>query len=317
MQGRFNISEYNNNDNVSENNYKGIALAAEKDKMNSRELGLVLGQLILGLDDLHYGLWDESLELKLANLGAAQQRYTDFLLSTLPPSQPGPVHVLDIGCGTGHLLGQLLDRGYHADGLVPAASLAKMVRKQIAQRPGKPSRLFECRFEDFPVAEHARQYDVALFSESFQYISMETSFQLLEKILKPGGQLVICDFFKTAHHGDRGPGDGSFGGGHPMADFYKKIATTNFELERDEDITTRVSPNLQLVNDLLLNTILPVGQTLDKYLGDNYPKMLWLIKKLLRKKLDKAKFKYFEGNRSKSTFERYKTYHLLVCKLKA
>ena len=287
-----------------------------KEKMGSRELGLVLTQQILGVDDLHYGLWDDDLELKMTNLGIAQQRYTDNLIAAMPPPQPGPVKVLDIGCGTGHVLGQLLSRGYQADGLVPAASLAKLVRMQQAKYPEKQSRLFECRFEDFPAEENAHKYDVALFSESFQYISMEASFELLQKILKPGGRVVICDFFKTAHHGDGGPGDGSFGGGHSMAEFYQKIQTTPFELVRDEDITARVSPNLQLVNDLLLNTIKPVGLTLDKYLSDNYPKLTWIAKKLLRKKLDRANYKYFAGNRSKETFERYKTYHLLVCQLK-
>jgi len=33
---------------------------------------------------------------------------------------------------------------------------------------------------------------------------MEASFELLQKILKPGGKVVICDFFKTEHHGDGG-----------------------------------------------------------------------------------------------------------------
>lgn len=287
-----------------------------KEKMGSRELGLVLTQQILGVDDLHYGLWDGDLELKMTNLGIAQQRYSDFLISALPSAQPGPVKVLDIGCGTGHILGQLLARGYQADGLVPAASLAKLVRLQQAKHPDKPSRLFECKFEDLPFEELAHSYDVCLFSESFQYIPMNVSFQLLQKILKPGGKVVICDFFKTEHHGDGGPGDGSFGGGHPMADFYRMIKESNFELIRDENITSRVSPNLQLVNDFLHNTIKPVGLTLNKYLSDNYPKLSWVAHKLLRKKIDKMNFKYFAGHRSKATFERYKTYHLLVCQLK-
>lgn len=289
--------------------------ALTKEKMHSRELGLVLTQQLLGVDDLHYGLWTDDLELKPGNLGAAQQRYTDFLLAALPSPQPAPVRVLDIGCGTGHLLGQLLARGYQADGLVPAASLAKLVRLEQARHAQQPSRLFECRFEDTPLAEVAQQYDVALFSESFQYISMTDSFDLLQKILKPGGHLVICDFFKTEHHGDGGPGDGSFGGGHAMAEFYRTLAATRFELLRDEDITARVSPNLQLVHDLLHNTIKPIGLTLNKYLSDNYPKLSWIARKLLRKKLDKMNYKYFSGHRSKATFERYKTYHLLVCRL--
>jgi SAM-dependent methyltransferase len=288
-----------------------------KEKMGSRELGLVLTQQILGVDDLHYGLWDNDLELKLGNLGIAQQRYTDNMISAMPSPQPGPVRVFDIGCGTGHVLGQLLARGYEADGLVPAPSLAKLVRMQQAKFPDMNSRLFECRFEDVPVEELKQQYDVCLFSESFQYISMESSFDILQKILKPGGIVVICDFFKTEHHGDGGPGDGSFGGGHAMADFYRKVKESRFELVRDDDITKRVSPNLQLVNDLLHNTIKPVGLTFDRYLSDNYPKISWLIKKILRKKLDRMNYKYFEGHRNKETFERYKTYHLMVCKLKA
>ena len=102
-----------------------------------------------------------------------------------------------------------------------------------------------------------------------------------------------------------------------MADFYSKIKASKFELVRDEDITRRVSPNLQLVNDLLHNTIKPVGLTLNRYLSDNYPKTSWIIKKVLRKKIERMNYKYFEGHRSKETFERYKTYHLMVCQFKS
>ncbi len=280
--------------------------------MHSRELGLVLAQQILGVDDLHYGLWDADLDLKLTNLGVAQQRYTDMLIGTLPPARPGPVRVLDIGCGTGHLLAQLLDRGYQADGVVPAPNLAKLVRERLAKRPQSASTLFECRFEDFPVRAHENTYDVALFSESFQYIPMSVSLPTVHALLKPGGRLVICDFFKTEHHGDRGPGDRSFGGGHRLTDFRQQIANTPFVPLRDDDITSRVSPNLDLLNDFLLNTIKPVGLTLDRYLESNYPTLSWIARKLLRKKLDRANYKYFSGYRNKSTFERYKNYRLMV-----
>lgn len=280
--------------------------------MHSRELGLVLAQQILGVEDLHYGLWDGDLELKLGNLAAAQQRYTDMLAGALPPPQPGPVRVLDIGCGTGHMLGQLLDRGYRVDGVVPSPGLARVVRERLAKRPASETRVFECKFEDFPAAEMAGRYDVALFSESFQYIPMDASLTIAHALLKPGGVMVLCDFFKTEHHGDGGPGDRSLGGGHRLTDFYARIRSTPFKPLRDEDITRRVSPNLELINDFLLNTVKPVGAALDQYLRSNFPGLSWIARKLLARKIEKANYKYFSGHRNKGTFERYKSYHLMV-----
>jgi SAM-dependent methyltransferase len=289
-------------------------LKLKKEKMQSRELGLVLGQQLLGVDDLHYGLWDDDLELKITNLAQAQQRYTELLLSNFPDPKDN-VRVVDIGCGTGHILSQLLGRGYHVDGVIPSKSLSKLVNQRLEKHPGHDTQLFECKFEDFPASQFEQRYDVALFSESFQYIPMDASFSILQRILKPGGLLVICDFFKTEHHGDGQPGDRSFGGGHPMDEFYEKVKQTPFSLLRDEDITRRVSPNLALLNDLLQNTIKPVGITLGQYLHSNYPKLSWIATKLFRKKFNKLNYKYFSGHRSKEVFERYKTYHLLVYKL--
>ncbi|MEN8205237.1 MAG: hypothetical protein ABFS24_04405 [Pseudomonadota bacterium] len=53
------------------------------DKMSLRELGLGLAQQILGVEDLHYGLWDADLDLSLGNIALAQQRYTEMLLALI------------------------------------------------------------------------------------------------------------------------------------------------------------------------------------------------------------------------------------------
>ena len=284
-------------------------------KMDSRELGLVLAQQLLGVDDLHYGLWDETLELKLGNAAIAQQRYAELLLSTLPAASPGPVRVLDVGCGTGHLIAQLLRQGYLADGVSPSQSLSQLVRKRLDAFPNNQTRLFECKFEDVPVEQIQHDYDVVLFSESFQYIELERALQLLPQLLKPDGLLVICDFFKTEHHGDGGPGDRSFGGGHDWRKFIARMKDTSFTLIRDEDITRRVSPNIELVSQVLEHKVKPVATTLQRYFSGNYPRLSWLAGKLFRKKLEKMNYKYFSGHRSQATFERYKTYHLLVYRL--
>jgi len=285
--------------------------------MSSKELGLILAQQLLGVDDLHYGLWGEDLEPSFANMAEAQQRYTDLLISTLPSSEGGETRILDIGCGTGHILGQLLDQGYLAEGVVPSRKLADLARKRLTERPDKPARLFECTFEEFPVDQHIHHYDAALFSESFHCMPMSASLPILERIVKPGGLVVICDFFKTEHHGDGGPGDRSFGGGHAMRDFYVEMdKRASFTLLRDEDITKGVSPSIKLLDDTLMNKLLPSGRTLNRYLGDNYPLTYKLIKGIFktafRKKIEKQKYKYFSGHRSQAVFERYKTYHLIV-----
>ena len=277
--------------------------------MHSRELGLVLAQQFLGLEDLHYGLWDDDLEPKLGNLKTAQRRYTEFLLGALAPP---PARVLDVGCGTGHMLVRLLDLGYRADGVIPSSWLAGAVRERLAKRPGCDARLFECRFEDFPAAQTAGCYDVVLFSESFQYIPMDASLPIVHEILKPGGVMVICDFFKTERHGDGGPGDRSIGGGHRLTAFHDRMRGASFRLLRDEDITRRVSPSVDVVNEFLLNTMKPVSETLGCYLGDNWPRLSWIARRLLARKLENANYKYFSGHRNRQTFERYKTYHLMV-----
>jgi SAM-dependent methyltransferase len=282
--------------------------------MHSRELGLVLAQQLGNVEDLHYGLWDPDLELSFGNLRVAQQRYSDMILSQLPPAT-GEVRVLDVGCGTGHLISQMLDRGYLADGVIPAKDLGTLVRRRIGEPGGYQPRIFECKFEDFPVDEARAHYDVVLFSESFQYIKPTDSLPHVRQLLKPGGTLLICDFFKTAAHGDGGPGDKSFGGGHPQREFLETMARFPFRLMKDEDITQRVSPNLQLLNDWLMNRARPASQTIHTYLSSNYPLGTRMLLWFFRKKLRKLQYKYFSGYRSRETFEKYKTYHLMVYRL--
>jgi hypothetical protein len=86
---------------------------------------------------------------------------------------------------------------------------------------------------------------------------------------------------------------------------------------KDDDITKRVSPNLELLNDWLMNRAKPAGQTIHTYLSSNYSISTRLLMWFFRKKLRKLQYKYFSGHRSRETFERYKTYHLLVYRLTA
>lgn len=286
--------------------------------MDSREAGLVLMHHLLDIEDLHYGLWEEDIELNLRNIKTAQQRYTDRLLTTLPSadSKEGGIRVIDIGCGTGTLLVQMLDAGYSVDAVSPSDYLSERVKCRLADRQERKTALYECRLEDLPVDQRNNQYDVALFSESFQYIPLSETFTILPQLLTPGGRVIICDFFRTDAHGDGAPGDGSFGGGHPISDFYRFLDDSQFVIIKDDDITHLTSPNLKVVNDLLMNKIKPSSDTIARFLKDNYPLIHWIITRVFRKKLTRLNYKYFSGFRSQETFEKYKTYHLIVLEYK-
>jgi len=285
-------------------------------KMDSRELGLVLTEILLGAEDLHYGYWDSDLTLSLGNARAAQQRYSDKLIAALPAiTDDRPiVRVLDIGCGGGHMMAQMLEKGYHTDGVSPSEGLSRRVKQRLAPYPKDRTRLFECKFQNFPQDNCRNQYDAALFSESFQYIKLRPAFDKLQGLLKPGGTVLICDIFKTAADGDGGPGDQSIKGGHALDHFYEILKDRPFTIMDDEDITPYMSPNLQLVNDLLMNKVKPAGLVLGQYIRDNYPKvasLYKLIRPFMRKTENKIQFKYFSGYRSKEVFERYKSYRLI------
>jgi len=278
--------------------------------MDSREAGLVLAQQLLGIDDLHYGWWDDDLELTISNLTTAQQRYSDELMARLPAASPN-IRILDIGSGTGHLIQQCLAKGYHVDGVSPSPSLSKQIQQRLSNRPNCDTKLFECRFEDFPVEENLQKYDAAYFSESFQYISMVKAFEILERILKPGGKVIICDFFKRSDADLTVPGANTFGGGHDYNEFLALLDQIPYTVDSNIDITGKVSRNIALLNDLLMNRLGPALRTLGTFLASRYPKTYWLLTRPFHKRFAKLETKYFSGHRSQETFERFKTYHLV------
>ena len=71
-----------------------------KSKQNSRALSFYSN--VLGLEHLHYGIWEQQDELTLANLKDAQERYQQAIIDLMPPADD-TVLVLDVGCGTGEL----------------------------------------------------------------------------------------------------------------------------------------------------------------------------------------------------------------------
>lgn len=272
---------------------------------NSQELGLrianIFGRYLLKTEHLHYGFWPEELPVTLDNLPKAQELYAEFLRSQIPA---GVSSILDVGCGTGHNAELLLAGGYQVDCVSPSPYLASVAREKLRGR----GELYECTFEELPPG---RKYDCLLFSESFQYIDLDTVFARMPEFLNPGGYVIISDFFRI-------PGEGSsaMGGGHRLSRFREQLAAAPFRLLKEEDITGNTAPNLQLVDEALQQVAIPIRDLVVDELSRRH-RWLWLPGKwigrlFLRRKLDKLHYKYFSGSRNAQNFMKHKRYCLFI-----
>ena len=47
--------------------------------MDSKEFGLVAAQQLFQIEDIHYGFWENDMEVSLSNFKVAQEKHTNFL----------------------------------------------------------------------------------------------------------------------------------------------------------------------------------------------------------------------------------------------
>lgn len=209
-------------------------------KIDTKAVGLDVGlaavKFLTGRENLHYGLWD-GLELCAANLGPAQEAYTDKLFELLPK---GPLKILDIGGGAGVTAQKLINLGHSVDIIVPSAYLAERCRENA---PG--ATLHEMMFEDFKTDQ---TFDLCLFSESFQYIPMEFSLPRCQELLTPDGLIIIADCFRKPDY-YRPDRTSRVGGGHSFAKYQDAIEQSTLEVLSETVITEAVAPSVQLEQD--------------------------------------------------------------------
>ena len=278
--------------------------------MDSKEFGLVAAQQLFRVEDLHYGFWEDGENATLKNWKKAQETHTDFLFKHIFKhiEDKEKSHMLDIGCGVGVTTKKLLELGYNVDGLVPYQWMAKYASNLVSNlRKDNTGRIYECTFEDFKFNDKAKKYELAFFSESFQYVQLYKSFQILDKILIENGRVIIFDFFKK----DNVEGTSPLGGGHQLTNFYNIVKKYDYNILSDIDITQNLSPNLKLINEMITDRLNPFSDTLDKFLSTRYPKIYKLLKWMLRKNLSKLAFKYSK-DRNEENFIKFKSYRLIV-----
>jgi 2-polyprenyl-3-methyl-5-hydroxy-6-metoxy-1,4-benzoquinol methylase len=271
--------------------------------MDSKSIGLDiqinLFKFFFDSEYMHYGYWAPGLEVKAANFKQAQENYTQFMIQHIPKNIKT---ILDIGCGSGKVADELVSLGYQVTCVSPPSLLTE---KAAARLAGK-SQVHAMGFEEFKTD---KKYDLALFSESYQYVDMRVGFAQCFQMLKPGGYMVLADFFKTNQLG-KSP----LRGGHKLCEFYAILNQQSFDIVEDIDITDYTAPTMKLVNSLTMDVVYPVVTMVGGLLKERYP---WVYKFLLwkfKKKIEKNRVKHFTGQRTPENFKKFKSYRLIVLK---
>ncbi len=150
----------------------------------------ILGKLIrnfwlLVFQSLYYPL--APLYDKISHYGFLGQ-WTKWQQAVLPRLQGK--RVLEIGCGTGSLLKVLLERNYKAYGLDPSPAMLKQARKKL-ELAGFKARLVQAKVQHLPFPDNSFETVVSTFPTG--YIMSLESLTEIQRVLYPGGRLVIVD----------------------------------------------------------------------------------------------------------------------------
>ncbi len=228
---------------------------------------------VLGLEHLHYGLWEDEPR-DITGLARAQQRYADELISWIPK---GVHSILDVGAGVGTTSRALAEKGFEVEGLSPDP----YQREVFTQRTGLPFHL--TRFQEF---RPERPYDLILMSESAQYIWLPRYFPCVTRVA-PSGHLLLADYFVVAD-GDEHNGPAAKSG-HPLEEFDRRAVEAEFELLREKDVTEATVPTLELAADWVERYVEPSLDILGDSLGGRYPRAGRLARKKAETELEKSR----------------------------
>ncbi len=123
------------------------------------------------------------------------------VIRQLPIGPYDPVHIVEVGCGTGYNLVKMAQR-YPAAWFTAYDVSADMIRLAKKNTAGYSDRI---RFIEAPFSEEEADIcgsaDIVLFSYSLTMINPQWTelISLAVDLLKPGGHLAVVDFHISAH----------------------------------------------------------------------------------------------------------------------
>lgn len=100
------------------------------------------------------------------------------------------VRLIDLGCGTGELLSQLVDDGYTS---LTGLDLSSAMIEQ-AKRKASSAAFLHAPIESIPVADNA--FEVVVSNAAIQWCEPDVAASEIARILKPDGRLLLNSFVK-------------------------------------------------------------------------------------------------------------------------
>ena len=274
-----------------------------KDKFNSKviglDAGLLIGKFFMDTEQLHYGYWPNEKTATAQNFSKAQDRHSELIIDNIPSTVN---KILDVGSGSGSLAKKLISLGYQVDCVIPSEFLAEKVQQKL----DASSKIHITKFEDLDISNN---YDLILFSESFQYVHLIKSIDKILSILDKNGYLLICDVFHK-----NVSGVSPMRGGHRLDLFENEIEKTDLIKKTDIDITLETAPTWDFLNQFLNEVAIPISDMSHSYMKYKYPKLIKFIKWKYRNRLEKIRKVWLSNELTGENFAKFKSYRLFLYK---
>ena len=274
-----------------------------KDKFNSKviglDAGLLIGKFFMDTEELHYGYWPNDKTATAQNFSEAQERHSQLIIDNIPK---GVKKILDVGSGSGSLAKKIVALGYQVDCVIPSEFLADKVQQKL----DGSSKIHITKFEDLDISNN---YDLILFSESFQYVHLIKSIDKILSILDKNGYLLICDVFHK-----NVSGVSPMRGGHRLDLFENEIEKSDLVKKADIDITLETAPTWDFLNQFLNEVAIPISDMSHSYMKYKYPKLIRFMKWKYRNRLEKIRKVWLSNELTGENFAKFKSYRLFLFK---